>query len=89
MNIREIITKMGFGNQAVITAFKHEDDDSDYAVWKIEDGNVIRVLKKTSKQELDIYDTFLSFKNKVKINIKLFIYIYIIIFIIIYFYFVF
>lgn len=61
MNIREIITKMGFGNQAVITAFKHEDDDSDYAVWKIEDGNVIRVLKKTSKQELDIYDTFLSF----------------------------
>lgn len=61
MNIREIITKMGFSNQAVITAFKHEDDDSDYAVWKIEDGNVIRVLKKTSKQELDIYDTFLSF----------------------------
>lgn len=61
MNIREIITKMGFGNQTVITAFKHEDDDSDYAVWKIEDGNVIRVLKKTSKQELDIYDTFLSF----------------------------
>lgn len=61
MNIREIITKMGFGNQAVITAFKHEDDDSDYAVWKIEDGNVTRVLKKTSKQELDIYDTFLSF----------------------------
>ena len=52
---------MGFGNQAVITAFKHEDDDSDYAVWKIEDGNVTRVLKKTSKQELDIYDTFLSF----------------------------
>ena len=63
MNIREIITKMGFGNQAVITAFKHEDDDSDYAVWKIEDGNVIRVLKKTSKQELDIYDTFL-YQNK-------------------------
>lgn len=61
MNIREIITKMGFGNQTVITAFKHEDDDSDYAVWKIEDGNVTRVLKKTSKQELDIYDTFLSF----------------------------
>lgn len=61
MNIREIITKMGFGNQAIITAFKHEDDDSDYEVWKIEDGNVIRVLKKTSKQELDIYDTFLSF----------------------------
>lgn len=61
MNIRDIITKMGFGNQAVITAFKHEDDDSDYEVWKIEDGNVTRVLKKTSKQELDIYDTFLSF----------------------------
>lgn len=60
MNIREIITKMGFGNQAVITAFKHEEDDSDYVVWKIEDGNVTRVLKKTSKQELDIYDTFLS-----------------------------
>lgn len=64
MNIGEIITKMGFGNQAVITAFKHEDDDSDYAVWKIEDGNVIRVLKKTSKQELDIYDTFLSFVKR-------------------------
>lgn len=64
MNIRDIITKMGFGNQAVITAFKHEDDDSDYEVWKIEDGNVIRVLKKTSKQELDIYDTFLSFVKR-------------------------
>lgn len=63
MNIGEIITKMGFGNQAVITAFKHEDDDSDYAVWKIEDGNVIRVLKKTSKQELDIYDTFYLLPN--------------------------
>lgn len=35
MNIKEVITKMGFGEQAEITAFKHEEDDSDYAVWKI------------------------------------------------------
>lgn len=60
MNIREIITKMGFGEQAEVTVFKHEEDDSDYAVWKIEEGGVTRVLKKTGKQELDVYDAFLA-----------------------------
>ena len=60
MNIREIIAKTGFGEQAEVTAFKHEEDDSDYAVWKIEEGGVTRVLKKISKQELDVYDAFLA-----------------------------
>ncbi len=60
MNIREIITKMGFGEQAEVTVFKHEEDDSDYAVWKIEEGGVTRVLKKAGKQELDVYDAFLA-----------------------------
>jgi len=50
---------MGFGEQAEVTAFKHEEDGSDYAVWKIEEGGITRVLKKTSKQELDVYDAFL------------------------------
>ncbi len=59
MNIREIIAKMGFGEQAEVTAFKHEEDGSDYAVWKIEEGGVTRVLKKTKKQEMDVYDAFL------------------------------
>lgn len=60
MNIREIIAKMGFGEQAEVTAFKHEEDDSDYAVWKIEEGGVTRVLKKARKQELDVYNAFLA-----------------------------
>lgn len=50
---------MGFGEQAEVTAFKHEEDGSDYAVWKIEEGGVTRVLKKTKKQEMDVYDAFL------------------------------
>lgn len=60
MNIREVIAKMGFGEQAELTAFKHEEDDSEYAVWKIQEDSVIRVLKKTSRQELDVYDAFLA-----------------------------
>lgn len=60
MNIKEIIAKMGFGEQAEVTVFKHEEDDSEYAVWKIEEGSVTRVLKKTNKQELDVYDAFLA-----------------------------
>lgn len=58
--IRKILAKMGFGERAEITAFKHEEDDSDYAVWKITEGAVARVLKKTSKRELDIYDAFFA-----------------------------
>ena len=58
--IRKIIAKMGFGERAEITAFKHEEDGLDYAVWKIADGTVTRVLKKTSKQELDVYAAFLA-----------------------------
>ncbi len=58
--IRKIIAKMGFGERAEITAFKHEEDDSDYAVWKVTEGAVARVLKKTSKRELDIYDAFFA-----------------------------
>ena len=60
MNIKEIIAKMGFGEQAEVTVFKHEEDDSDYAVWKIEEGGVTRVLKKTSRQEPDVYNAFLA-----------------------------
>ena len=58
--IREIIAKEGFGELAEITAFKREEDDSDYAVWKIAEDGVTRVLKKTSKREQDIYDAFLA-----------------------------
>ena len=50
---------MGFGERAEITAFKHEEDDSDYAVWKITEGTITRALKKTNKHELDVYDAFL------------------------------
>ena len=48
--IRKKISEIGFGEQAEITAFKREEDDSYYAVWKIEEGGVTRVLKKTSKR---------------------------------------
>ena len=34
--IREILAQMGFEPQALVTAFRHEEDDEDYAVWKIE-----------------------------------------------------
>lgn len=58
--IREIIAKAGFGERAGITVFRREEDGSDYAVWKIAEDGVTRVLKKTSKREQDIYDVFLA-----------------------------
>ena len=60
MNIKEILTQFGFGEQSEATAFKHEEDDADYAVWKIQDGSAAYVLKKTSEQELTTYNTFLA-----------------------------
>lgn len=30
--IREILAQMGIGPQALVTAFRHEEDDEDYAV---------------------------------------------------------
>lgn len=30
--IREILAQMGVGPQALVTAFRHEEDDEDYAV---------------------------------------------------------
>ena len=29
MNVKEILTQFGFGEQAEATAFKHEEDDAD------------------------------------------------------------
>lgn len=43
-----------------MTAFKHEEDDEDYAVWKIEENGVFYVLKKADEQELEIYQAFLT-----------------------------
>lgn len=43
-----------------MTAFRHEEDDEDYAVWKIEENDALYVLKKADEQELEIYQAFLS-----------------------------
>ncbi len=60
MNIREILSQMGFGEQAKVTTVKREEDGTDYDVWKIEDNNIAYVLKKTSERELSVYNTFLT-----------------------------
>lgn len=60
MDIAEILTKMGFDEQAEITTFKCAEDGEDYDVWKIEADNAAYVLKKASEQELAVYDTFLK-----------------------------
>ncbi|MDD6297996.1 MAG: hypothetical protein PUB59_07950, partial [Firmicutes bacterium] len=56
--IREILAQMGIGPQALVTAFRHEEDDEDYAVWKIEENDALYVLKKADEQELEIYQAF-------------------------------
>ena len=59
-NVREILAQMGVGAQAQVTTFKHEEDDEDYAVWKIEENGRKYVLKKADEQELMIYHAFLA-----------------------------
>ena len=39
--IREILAQMGIGPQALVTAFRHEEDDEDYAVQKIEENDAL------------------------------------------------
>ena len=51
---------MGIGPQALVTAFWHEEENEDYAVWKIEENDAFYVLKKTDEQKLEIYQAFLS-----------------------------
>ena len=58
--ILEVLAQMGVGSQAQVTAFRHEEDDEDYAVWKIEENGRKYVLKKADEQELMIYHAFLS-----------------------------
>lgn len=50
---------MCLSEQAEATPFKSAEDGTDYAVWKINDGNTAYVLKKASEQELSVYNTFL------------------------------
>ena len=59
-NVREVLAQMGVGSQAQVTTFKHEEDDEDYAVWKIEENGRKYVLKKADELELEIYQAFLS-----------------------------
>ena len=59
MNIKEILAQMCLSEQAEATPFKSAEDGTDYAVWKINDGNTAYVLKKASEQELSVYNTFL------------------------------
>ena len=50
MNIKEILAQMCLSEQAEATPFKSAEDGTDYAVWKINDGNTAYVLKKASEQ---------------------------------------
>ena len=60
MNIKEILAQMCLSEQAEATPFKSAEDGTDYAVWKINDGNTAYVLKQASEQELSVYNTFLA-----------------------------
>ena len=47
-----------FCEDVKVTTFKHEEDEADYDVWKIECKNAAYVLKKVSENELSVYNTF-------------------------------
>ena len=56
--IREILAQMGIGSQALVTAFRHEEDDEDYAVWKIKENDMF-CPEKAHEQTLEIYQACL------------------------------
>ena len=58
MNLKEILAQMCLSEQAEATPFKSAEDGTDYAVWKINDGNTAYVLKKASEQELSVLQYF-------------------------------
>lgn len=60
MDLKEALAKMGFDERATVEAFENEEDGEEYAVWKVQTGSDIFVLKKTTKQELSVYNTFLN-----------------------------
>lgn len=56
--IREILAQMGIGSQALVTTFRHEEDDEDYAVWKIKENDMF-CPEKAHEQTLEIYQACL------------------------------
>ena len=59
-NIQEILASMGI-EQMPCTAkpFSSEEDGAAYTVWKLEFADSVKVLKKTTRQERAVYETFL------------------------------
>lgn len=60
MEIQKILAQMGYcvdGMQSSV--FKSEEDDADYAVWKVTIAGENYVLKEAKERELNIYQTFL------------------------------
>lgn len=64
MEINELLRQFGSGFSADIqvTPFKSEEDDSEYKVWKVVDGEKNYVLKQAKGHEAEIYHSF--FENK-------------------------
>lgn len=50
MNLKEILAQMCLSEQAEATPFKSAEDGTDYAVWKINDGNTAYVLKRQASK---------------------------------------
>lgn len=60
MNTEEVISQLGIENCKKTEAFKHEEDEEYYNVWRIETDHADYVLKKASEKELSVYDVFLK-----------------------------
>ena len=58
-NIPKILTALGFSCPVKdITQFQAEEDNNPYQVWKIDTGDRSVVLKKTTPEEREVYETF-------------------------------
>lgn len=59
-NIQKILECMGIGQlPRSAVPFSAEEDGSAYTVWKLEFADTVMVLKKTTRQERAVYETFL------------------------------
>lgn len=57
--ITEILTALGFSAPVqAVTQFCSEEDGTPYQVWKLDTDTESLVLKKTSREEQDVYETF-------------------------------
>lgn len=60
MDISAILTALNFPPQISATVFKSPEDSSEYSAWKIDTPTAAYALKKSSQEEIAVYQTFLT-----------------------------